>query len=133
MTSPVSLASLTAASPARAPVQLTAGANHQGDGTVEKAEELKEAFTQFVGETFFGQMLKAMRSSVGEPAYFHGGMAEEQFQSQLDAQMSQEMAQSGGGQFADGMFRQQFPDEAALLDASQETSGLAALNGLRRR
>ena len=30
-----------------------------------------------LGETFYGQMIKAMRSSVGKPAYFHGGRGEE--------------------------------------------------------
>ena len=42
-------------------------------------DELREKFTQFVGETFFGQMIKSMRSTVGKPAYFHGGQAEEAF------------------------------------------------------
>ena len=46
--------------------------------------ELRETFQQFVGEAFFGQLMKAMRSSVGKPAYFHGGRAEEVFQGQLD-------------------------------------------------
>ena len=39
-------------------------------------DELREKFTQFVGETFYGQMIKSMRSTVGKPAYFHGGQAE---------------------------------------------------------
>src|SRR5690606_35299167 len=37
---------------------------------VGKAREVREAFTQFVGETFYGHMLKSMRSTVGKPAYF---------------------------------------------------------------
>ena len=43
------------------------------------AEEAKEKFTQFVGEAFYGQMFKAMRSTVGKPAYFHGGQAKKYF------------------------------------------------------
>lgn len=137
MINTASLASLTSSAPAKLPARL-AGAGENRDESVEKARELKQAFSQFVGETFFGQMLKAMRSSVGEPAYFHGGMAEEQFQSRLDQQMSQDLASSGAGSLAEGLFRQQFPDEAQLLDsqqpaAQQPAASLADLGALRRR
>lgn len=104
--------------------------------SVEKAREVKEAFAQFVGEAFFGQMLKSMRATVGEPAYFHGGHAEEQFQARLDQQLSQDMAANGASGFADQMFESQFPAEAALLKGAVEaapTEGLHALNALRRR
>ena len=119
--------------PAKSPVSLKAAA---GDASVENARDLKQAFTQFVGETFFGQMLKSMRATVGEPAYFHGGMAEEQFQAQLDQHLAQDMASAGAGGFADSLFRSQFPQEAALLDAEAKPAGdngLAALDALRRR
>ena len=46
--------------------------------------ELHEAFTDFVGQTFFGQLLKQMRASVGKPAFVHGGFGEDVFQGQLD-------------------------------------------------
>jgi hypothetical protein len=75
-----SVSPLLSQSMPKAPV---ANAPHS-TGDVKQARELKEAFTQFVGETFFGQMLKSMRQTVQEPAYFHGGMAEEQFQARLD-------------------------------------------------
>ena len=67
-------------------------------------EELRERFTQFVGEAFFGQMIKAMRATVGKPAYFHGGRAEEVFQGQLDQTIAQDLAKSTGKQFTDSMF-----------------------------
>ena len=53
--------------------------------------KFREAFHQFFGETFYGQMLKAMRSTQQKPAYFHGGRAEEVFQSQLDQVLAEEM------------------------------------------
>ena len=120
--------------PAKSPVSLKAAA---GDASVENARDLKQAFTQFVGETFFGQMLKSMRATVGEPAYFHGGLAEEQFQAQFDQQVAQDLAGSGAGGLAEGLFQSQFPNEAALL-ASQaqrptDHGGLAGLDALRRR
>ncbi|MEQ8848476.1 rod-binding protein [Botrimarina sp.] len=98
------------------------------------AKQLRQAYTQFVGETFYGQMLKAMRQSVGEPAYFHGGMAERQFQAQLDQHLAQDLAGAGAGGLADELFASQFPSEAALIEASTDTDGpLAALDQLRRR
>ncbi len=66
--------------------------------------ELRKAFDAFVGETFFGQMLKAMRKTVGKPAYFHGGRAEEIFQQQLDQVLSEKLSQASGGKFSGPMF-----------------------------
>jgi len=132
MASSVTLASLKSSTPAALPSRL-APAGGAGDNSVEKARDLKQAFTQFVGETFYGEMFKAMRSGAGEPAYFHGGMAEEQFQSRLDQQRSQDLAASEGNRFAEGLFRQQFPDQAALLEENKPKAGLADLGALRRR
>lgn len=111
---------------------------------VEKAEEVRDAFTQFVGTTVFGQMMKSMRQTVSEPAYFHGGQAEEMFQGQLDQAVVDDMTKSGGSPFAEAMFEQQFPNEARILNeaktgmapSNQSLRGdapLAMLDGLRRR
>ncbi len=51
--------------------------------------QLRKAFDAFVGETFFGQLLHSMRKTVGKPAYFNGGRAEEIFQQQLDQVLAQ--------------------------------------------
>ncbi len=83
--------------------------------TVARAQEVKQAYSSFVGETFFSQMLSSMRSTVGKPAYFHGGQAEEKFRAQLDMQLAQSLSQSTGDRFAEPMFEQQFPQEAAVL------------------
>src|SRR5271163_2242852 len=66
--------------------------------------ELRKAFDQFVGEAFYGQLLGAMRKTVGEPAYFYGGRAEEIFQGQLDQTMAQEMTEAGANSFTGPMF-----------------------------
>lgn len=68
------------------------------------SKELREAFDNFVGETFFSQMLSSMRKTVDKPAYFHGGRAEEVFQGQLDQMLSQEMTKASSGQFSGPMF-----------------------------
>ena len=84
----------------------------------DSTEELREQFTQFVGEAFYGQMLKAMRSTVGKPAYFHGGRAEEVFQGQLDQQMSEHLTEASASKFAEPLFERQFPHLAKKSGAS---------------
>lgn len=136
MINSVSLGSLAASKPAMPPSQLDAKGVERD---VEKARGLKKTFAQFVGETFYGEMFKAMRQSVGKPEYFHGGMAEEQFQARLDMQRAQDLAGAENNQFAEGMFAQQFPEEAQLLkeaqgcDEAKPQPGLADLGALRRR
>jgi hypothetical protein len=66
--------------------------------------ELRAAFDSFVGETFYGQMLSSMRKTVGKPAYFHGGQAEEIFRSQLDQTLAGKLADSTAEQFTGPMF-----------------------------
>lgn len=71
---------------------------------------LPEAFDQFVGDTFFRQMLKSMRSGTGKPAFLHGGQAEEIFQSQLDELMITDLVKATKDSFSADLFKQQFPD-----------------------
>lgn len=67
-------------------------------------KELRGRFDQFVGETFFGQMLKTMRQSLGKPAYFHGGRGEEVFQAQLDQTMVEKISEASADTFTNPMF-----------------------------
>lgn len=98
---------------------------------VKDAQKAQETFRTFVGESFFGQMIKAMRSTQGKPAYFHGGQAEEMFRGQLDQALAQEMTEASADRIADPMFRQQFPREAALLESQrQKQTAPASLDDL---
>ncbi len=109
------------------------GVNEQSQ--LEGAEKLQDAYRDFVGKTFFGEMLKSMRSTLGKPAYFHGGQTEEVFPSQLDQQLADSLTEASADKFADPMFRLQFPQQAALLaeqDKKAEAS-LTDLSALRRR
>ena len=92
-------------------------------------DELRERFTQFVGETFFGQMIKAMRATTGKPAYFHGGRAEDVFKGQLDQKLAEHLTNASADQVAEPMFERQFPHLAA--DRTQPELG--DLHQLRRR
>lgn len=74
-----------------------------GENTADE-RRLRETFAQFVGEVFFGQLLKAMRKTVGEPAYFHGGRAEEVFRGQLDQVLAEKLARRSGAQLAGAMY-----------------------------
>ena len=66
--------------------------------------ELRQAFNSFVGQVFFGQLLRAMRKTVGKSAYFHGGRAEEIFQQQLDQVLGEKLSEASGEKFSEPMF-----------------------------
>jgi len=65
---------------------------------------LRKAFNQFVGETFYGQMLQAMRKNQGKPAYFHGGQAEEIFTQQLDQILTKKLSESSADKLSGPMY-----------------------------
>ncbi|MGE0759856.1 MAG: hypothetical protein AB7F89_22465 [Pirellulaceae bacterium] len=68
------------------------------------ADKLREVFDDFVGQTFYGQMLSSLRNTVNPPAYFHGGRTEEVFQSQLDQILSERLADATAQQFTQPMY-----------------------------
>ena len=93
---------------------------------------LKGWRTQFVGETFFGQMIKAMRSTVGKPAYFHGGRAEDVFQGQLNQKLAEHLTEASASRFAEPLFERQFPRLAASHTTPEAAPSLDELRNLRR-
>lgn len=66
--------------------------------------ELKEAFQDFVGQTFFGQLLSSLRSTQGEVAYMNGGRAEEIFRGQLDQVLTEKISDASADKIADPMY-----------------------------
>ncbi len=66
--------------------------------------EVRETFDKFVGVTFFRQMLKSLRDTQSQAAYFHGGRAEEVFRGQLDEQLADTLAASHGKSIAGPMY-----------------------------
>ncbi len=70
----------------------------------KESSELRDAFTEFVGQTLFGSMLSSMRKTVGKPAYMHGGRTEEVFQQQLDQHIVEDLTKSSASTIADPMF-----------------------------
>ncbi len=70
----------------------------------EPKKDLREAFQEFVGSTFFGEMIKSMRSTQDPPKYLHGGQAEKIFQGQFDQKLAEELSKSSADKIADPMF-----------------------------
>ena len=73
-------------------------------GEERPADELKQAFQDFVGQTLFSQMIKAARSSQQPSAYFDGGRAEEIFRGQLDQVLAEKMSDASGDKIAEPMY-----------------------------
>jgi flagellar protein FlgJ len=116
-------------------VPTTLGAVNTAANRFEKPDygdknELREKFTQFVGETFYGQMIKSLRSTVGKAAYFDGGQAEKAFRGQLDQQLAQHLTEATADRFAKPLFNRQFPQQAAE-EAAGRSAAPATLDQLQ--
>ena len=72
--------------------------------TPRMATNYAKRFDSFVGETFYGQMIKSMHKMHGKPSYFYGGRAEEAFQSQLDQTWTEQMSKATAHSFTGPMF-----------------------------
>ena len=68
-------------------------------------------------------MMKALRSSTGQAAYFNGGQAEKIFQNQLDELMIERLSEVSGGIFSDVMFEEHNPKPEESDDSAVSTSG----------
>eukprot|EP00913_Durusdinium_trenchii_P013352 g12533.t1 len=79
-------------------VPASARQNAEGSG------ELRDAFQKFVAGTFYKQMMKSMRKMHDKPAYFHGGQAEEMFQSQMDQYVTEDLAAKHGAALSEPLF-----------------------------
>ncbi|MCM2370455.1 rod-binding protein [Aporhodopirellula aestuarii] len=93
----------------RMPYELLADKSSTGNKLAEDtnttgSEPMREAFSDFVGQTLFGSMLATMREGVGKAAYFDGGRAEEVFQQQLDQKLVEEISDASASSFVDPMF-----------------------------
>lgn len=96
--------------------------------------DLKPTFQKAVAGMLFGQMMKAMRSTVGKPAYVHGGQAEEIFQSQLDQTFVEQLAEDNGGAFVGELydqFRRQLDLPAESAQSSESTPSAISVEQAR--
>jgi len=68
-------------------------------------KQFREVLHQFIGQTLFGQMLKSMRATQEKNPYFHGGNAEDIYQSLLDMQLTDQMTQSTSKTLSEPMYK----------------------------
>jgi Rod binding domain-containing protein len=94
----------TQAGPWQATHSSLPGAAGVAEGATTDVGRTREAFDSFVGETFYGQMLKSLRKLNDKPPYFHGGQAEEIFRTQLDQVLAEELTASTAHSFTGPMF-----------------------------
>lgn len=108
------MAAMTPSVPGGRPFQAVAGGpdgpfSEKSTGTTPSRRghdtpELRAAFADFVGQTFFGALVKQMRATVDKPAFFHGGMGEDVFQSQLDQVLVERISDASAATFSDPMY-----------------------------
>jgi hypothetical protein len=86
---------------------------------------LRKQVDEFVGITFYGTMMKAMRNSTIKGKYGHGGRGEEVFQSQLDFELASRMGRSQHNSLNEAVYRR-FAGEptSSLATVMVQTGGL---------
>ena len=73
--------------------------------TDHNEQKFRELLHQFIGQTLFGQMLKSMRATQEKNPYFHGGQAEEIYQSLLDMELTDQMTKSTSKTLSEPMYK----------------------------
>lgn len=68
-------------------------------------KQFRELLHQFIGQTLFGQMLKSMRATQEKNPFFHGGQAEEIYQSLLDMELTDQMTKSTSKTLSEPMYK----------------------------
>src|SRR5882757_834094 len=85
---------------------------------------VREKFQDFVGGTFYKEMLKALRAAQKPSKYMNGGQAEKVFQGQMDQQIAEDLARQYAGHLADPLFdsyARQSLSESSPSSAATET------------
>ena len=68
-------------------------------------KQFRELLHQFIGQTLIGQMLKSMRATQEKNPYFHGGQAEEIYQSMLDMELTDQMTKATSKTLSEPMYK----------------------------
>lgn len=72
----------------------------------EQPATAEEALTQFVGETFYGMMIKQMRSSVIQSDLMGNSNAQKMFEGQFDQMMVERLAENSSASLSQPMYEQ---------------------------
>ncbi len=68
-------------------------------------ETLRADVGEFVGNVFYGTLLRAMRDSTLKGSYMHGGRGEEVFSGQLHMELAKRMGQAPNDPIANSLFK----------------------------
>src|SRR5262245_28107762 len=94
--------------PAGATASLLADMHSQGAARTKSPPQgelaVREKFQDFVGGTFYKEMLKSLRAAQRPSKYLNGGQAEKIFQGQMDQQIAEDLAHQYAGHLAAPLF-----------------------------
>lgn len=120
MTTPTATWSLTTpqlAQPAKLQDSVARAAGSESQGEVRRKD-----VGEFVGNIFYGTLLREMSDSKLKGKYFHGGRGEEVFRGQLNMELAKRMGQSAGDPIAEKMYE-------ALNRAKKQKSPVVSAKG----
>lgn len=87
----------------------------------DKQLAIREKFQDFVGGTFYKEMLKSLRAAQKPSKYLNGGQAEKIFQGQMDQQIAEDLARQYAGHLSDPLFesyaRQSLSSSSSVTEA----------------
>lgn len=89
------------------PTQSTPSAASTGllEAQLLRQKQVRESAQTWVGQTFFGEMLKQMRKSPWKSELFGGGRGGEVFNEMLDGILAQRMSKGAGGKLVDAIVK----------------------------
>ncbi len=103
------LADIANISTARADFAVGSRTQAAGESLKRPADADKEALRadigEFVGNVFYGTLLRAMRDSTLKGSYMHGGRGEEVFSGQLHMELAKRMGQAPNDPIANSLFK----------------------------
>lgn len=130
----INFGALSASNSSRGRLTRTAGIEQPAGPSPSKQLQVREKFQDFVGSTFYKEMLKALRSGQKHSKYFYGGQAEEIFRGQMDQQISEDLAHSHAQHLAEPLFeayaRQSMSQGAEPARVAPRSEGAHALDAV---
>ena len=75
-----------------------------GKGGPSENPQLREKLGEFVGDIFYGTMIRQMNDSKLKGEYFHGGRGEQVFQAQLGMELARRMGRATGDPISNHLY-----------------------------
>ncbi len=119
------------ASPKFAVGGTAAGASEaQGGKSASPDADLRGIVGEFVGNVFYGTLLRQMEQTTIKGKYMHGGRGEEVFQSQLHMEYAKRLGRAPGDPIADRIYESMTRGKRAAEARSSDTNTSAANPGV---